>query len=131
MTPTGGQTLRGKAFVASWQKGTEEKAVYMQRKTERKDELERLRRRYPGRGKEGKGRLLDEFCEHHGYERKYAIKLLQGGAAAVVTKPRPGPEPKYDPVQEVVERIWTGAEQLCGKRLAPALELWLPHYARH
>jgi len=30
-----------------------------------------------------------------------------------------------------VERIWTHAEQLCGKRLAPALELWLPHYARH
>ena len=51
----------------------------MQRKTERKDELERLRRRYAGRAKEGKSRLLDEFCEHHGYERKYAIKLLQGG----------------------------------------------------
>ena len=103
----------------------------MQRKTERNDELERLRRRYAGRAKEGKSRLLDEFCEHHGYERKYAIKLLQGGAAAVVVRSRPGPEPKYEPVQEVVERIWTGAEQLCGKRLAPALELWLPHYARH
>jgi hypothetical protein len=34
-------------------------------------------------------------------------------------------------VQEIVERIWSRAEQLCGKRLAPALELWLPHYARH
>ncbi|MGO8930022.1 MAG: hypothetical protein ACLQU3_24405 [Limisphaerales bacterium] len=49
----------------------------------------------------------------------------------MAARPRPGPEPKYEPVQEVVERIWTGAEQLCGKRLAPALELWLPHYARH
>ena len=105
--------------------------MYRQRKTERNDELERLRRRYAGRAKAGKGRLLDEFCEHHGYERKYAIKLLQGGAAAVVARSRPGPEPKYEPVQEVVERIWTGAEQLCGKRLAPALELWLPHYTRH
>ena len=105
--------------------------MYMQRKTERNDELERLRRRYAGRGKEGKGRLLDEVCEHYGYERKYAIKLLQGAGAATVAKPRPGPEPKYEPVQEVVERIWTRAEQLCGKRLAPALGLWLPHYARH
>jgi hypothetical protein len=105
--------------------------MYMQRKTERNDELERLRRRYAGRAKAGKGRLLDEFCEHHGYERKYAIKLLQGGAGAVVARSRPGPEPKYEPVQEVVERIWSGAEQLCGKRLAPALGLWLPHYARH
>jgi hypothetical protein len=43
----------------------------------------------------------------------------------------PGPEPKYGAVQEVVTRIWTCAEQVCGKRLAPALELWLPHYTRH
>ena len=88
----------------------------MQRSTERNEQLERLRRRYAGRGKEGKSRLLDEFCEHYGYERKYAIKLLQGGAAAVAPRLRLGPEPKYEPVQEVVERIWTGAEQLCGKR---------------
>jgi hypothetical protein len=37
----------------------------MQRKSKRNDELERLRRRYAGLAKEGKGRLLDEFCEHH------------------------------------------------------------------
>jgi len=103
----------------------------MQRMTERTHQLERLRRRYAGRGKAGKGRLLDEFCEHHGYERKYAIKLLQGPGSRAVAVPRPGPEPKYEPVQEVVERIWTRAEQLCGKRLAPALGLWLPHYGRH
>ena len=112
------------------QKDTEEKAVYMQRKTERNEELERLRRRYAGRAKAVKGRLLDEFCEHHGYERKYAIKLSRaapgrGGDAA------PCAGAGVEPVQEVVERIWTGAEQFCGKRLAPALELWLPHYARH
>jgi hypothetical protein len=131
MTPKGGQKLRENPYVASRQKDTEQKAMYMQRKTERSDELERLRRRYGGRGKAGKGRLLDEFCEHHGYERKYAIKLLRGAAAGAGARPRPGPEPRYEPVQEVVERIWAGAEQLCGKRLAPALGLWLPHYARH
>lgn len=103
----------------------------MQRLTERDEQLERLRRRYAGRGKAGKSRLLDEFCEHYGYERKYAIKLLQDPPARPESRPRPGPEPKYEPVQEVVERIWGAAEQLCGKRLAPALELWLPHYARH
>jgi hypothetical protein len=32
---------------------------------------------------------------------------------------------------EVVERIWGATGQLCGKRLAPALGLWLPHYERH
>lgn len=118
-------------FVASREKDTEKKGMHMQRMTERNDELERRRRRYAGRGKEGKSRLLDEFCEHHGYERKYAIKLLQAGAPRPGGGPRPGPEPKYEPVREVVERIWRGAEQVCGKRLAPALALWLPHYARH
>jgi hypothetical protein len=103
----------------------------MQRITERTEQLERLCRRYAGRGKEGKSALLDEFCEHYGYERKYAIKLLGGARSAGESRERPGPGPKYEPVLEVVERIWTQAEQLCGKRLAPALELWLPHYGRH
>lgn len=105
--------------------------MYMQRTTERTDQLKRLRQRYAGRGKEGKGALLDEFCEHYGYERKYAIKLLRAGPPVAQTRERPGPEPKYEPVLEVVERIWGRAEQLCGKRLAPAIKLWLPHYARH
>jgi len=58
--------LGKKPFVASREKDTEKKGMYMQRMTERNDELERLRRRYAGRGKAGKSRLLDEFCEHHG-----------------------------------------------------------------
>ena len=45
---------------------------------ERKEQLERLRQRYAGRALEGRSRLLDEFCEHYDYERKYAIKLLRG-----------------------------------------------------
>lgn len=103
----------------------------MKKSSCREDELERLRRRYEGRGKEGKTRMLDEFCEQYGYERKHAIKLLgdqlprgKGGARA-------GAEPVYEPVREVIENIWQCSEQLCGKRLAPALELWLPHYGKH
>lgn len=103
----------------------------MQRMTERNEQLERLRRRYAGRGREGRSRLLNEFCEQYGYERKYAIKLLQQGVARAPVRPRPGPEPRYEPVREIVERIWGCAEQLCGKRLAPALDLWLPYYPKH
>jgi hypothetical protein len=40
--------------------------------------LPKVRTRYEKRGREGKTRLLDELCEDHGYERKYAIKLLNG-----------------------------------------------------
>jgi hypothetical protein len=103
----------------------------MKRSTDRNLHLERLRQRYAGRAKEGRGRLLDEFCEQYGYERKYAIKLLRAHPQAIQRPGRPGPEPKYEAVQEIVERIWNCAEHLCGKRLAPALELWLPHYQRH
>src|SRR5215472_251220 len=101
----------------------------MQRKLDRKEQLAVYRRRYQGRGLEGKGRLLDEFCEHYGYERKYAIKLLgRTVGPALGQRSRPGPEPRYGPVLEVVERVWAAAEQLCGKRLVEALPLWVPHY---
>jgi hypothetical protein len=104
----------------------------MQRKVERKEQLAVYRRRYQGRETEGKSRLLDEFCEHYGYERKYAIKLLGGEVSPVrIKRSPPGPEPKYRAILEMVEQVWTSAEQLCGKRLVEALPLWLPHYERH
>ncbi len=104
----------------------------MQRKLDRREQLALYRQRYQGRGTEGKSRLLDEFCEHYGYERKYSIKLLGGTVDGVVTKHSPpGPEPRYEPIVEVIEQVWTAAEQLCGKRLVRALPLWLPHYERH
>jgi hypothetical protein len=40
--------------------------VKMHRELDWKEQMERLRRRYEGRGKEGRTRLLDEFCEHYG-----------------------------------------------------------------
>jgi hypothetical protein len=104
----------------------------MQRKLDRKEQLAVYRRRYQGRAMRGKSRLLDEFCEHYGYERKYAIKLLGGAMAPMISKRSPpGPEPKYRAILEVVEQVWRAAEQLCGKRLVEALPLWLPHYERH
>ena len=48
----------------------------MAKTIEREQQLQRLRQRYGGRGKAGKTRLLDEFCEQHSYSRKHAIKLL-------------------------------------------------------
>ena len=36
------------------------------------------RRRYAGRGRQGRGRLLDEVCAICGVSRKHAIKLMGG-----------------------------------------------------
>jgi hypothetical protein len=98
---------------------------------DRNQQLERLRERYARRHKDGKSRMLDELCEQHGYSRKHAIKLLGHWLPKPKGSSPPGPEPRYGPVREVLEDIWRAAEQLCGKRLAPALPLWLPHYAKH
>ena len=103
----------------------------MHRKLDRNEELQKWRWRYDQRAKPGKGRLLDEFCEPYGFSRKHAIKLLGQGLPVRRTGRRSGPRPKYEPIAEVVGRIWRAAEQLCGKRLACALPLWLPHYQRH
>ncbi len=103
----------------------------MPNQLDREPELQRLRERYARRDKDGKSRILDELCEQHGYSRKHAIKLLGDTLPQPKDSPPPGPEPRYRPMREVIENVWQAAEQLCGKRLAPALPLWLPHYAKH
>ncbi|HTV54445.1 MAG TPA: hypothetical protein VMI06_05970 [Terriglobia bacterium] len=75
--------------------------------------------------------MLDELCHDYHYERKYAIKLLRGKLPAPSGRKKPGPSRQYAAIEPVVRTIWLAAEQPCGKRLAPALELWLPHYERH
>lgn len=92
--------------------------------------LGKLQARYARRDREGRGLMLDELCEDFGFERKYAIRLLRGGVPAPSGRPRPGPERQYESIEPVVREIWLAAEQPCGKRLAPALALWLPHYER-
>jgi hypothetical protein len=103
----------------------------MTKELKRAEELNRWQERYERRNRQGRSRMLDEFCEQYGYERKYAAKLLADQLPEAKGVGRSGPESRYQPLVEVVERIWSAAEQLCGKRLACALELWLPHYERH
>jgi len=44
-----------------------------------KEDTEKMRRRYGGkRGREARSRLLDEFVEMTGWERKHANKVLLG-----------------------------------------------------
>ena len=96
----------------------------------REEVLQTMRERYAGRGRKGRTKLIDEFCELCGYERKYAIKLLRGQRREFGRKvSKSGSKPKYgDEERAVLKRIWLAAEQPCGKRLKAALTLWLPHY---
>jgi hypothetical protein len=95
----------------------------------RDEQLEQLRRRYQQRGNQGKARILDELCDLYGNHRKYAIRSMTKTLVSP-RRPPPGPEPRYEPIREVVETIWSAGEQPCGKRLVPMLALWLPHYQK-
>ena len=78
----------------------------------KKEVLAVMRLRYAGRGREGRSRLLDEFCELCGCERKYAIKLLRGQRGREgKAKRRSGAKPKYGPAERaVLKAIWLGCD---------------------
>ena len=100
--------------------------------TSRGEVLAQARARYEKRGKEGRSRLLDEVCVLCGYERKYAIKVLGGKRPIGGSGVRRGGSPaRYGAAErEVIKAIWLTAEQPCGKRLKPTLELWLPYHEK-
>lgn len=87
--------------------------------------------RYKRAGKACKTRLLDEVCEVCGYERKHAIKLLNGSLKP--SRGRRGRKSEYgDPeFAKVLKTLWLRSGQLCGKRLKQAMPHWLKHYEKH
>lgn len=73
--------------------------------------------------------ILNEFCRNTGYNRKYAIRLLNGPA------PDPRPQrtrrgrrsPTYSPgVITVLGAVWEAAGYPCAVRLKALLPLWMP-----
>lgn len=91
-----------------------------------------MRERYVRRGREARSKLIDEVIELCGYNRKYAIKLLNGKLPIAEGKRRSGgPRKRYgEEERAVLKQIWLTAEQPCGKRLKAAIAPWLPHYER-
>ena len=81
--------------------------------------LPKQQARYARRNREGKSRMLDELCEDHQYERKYAIKLLRGSLPGPTGRPHPGPEPQYGLIEPIVREIWLGGAGRATLRQAP------------
>jgi len=75
-----------------------------------------------------RGGLLDEFCVTTGYNRKYAIRLLNGPAPE---KQRPrrvrGRQPRYGKkVMAVLMAVWEAAGYPWSVRLKALLPNWMP-----
>jgi hypothetical protein len=91
------------------------------------DYLKAIYSRYHKVSKPLRARILDEFCKVCGYNRKYAIRVLNGPA------PEPfKPKPKarrctYGPkLISSLAAIWEAAGYPCSVRLKALLPLWLP-----
>ena len=98
-------------------------------KNERQAYLKAIRLRYRRARKKAKVGILNEFCSVCGYNRKYAIRLLNQ-RAKTSKKRRTGPKPIYASAEllTALKRIWFSSDQMCSKKLKAAIPLWLPFY---
>ena len=97
----------------------------------RQEVVDRLRSKYPSAGRPYRRRLIDELCSVGGYERKYAIKMLNGQRPGPRGRRHGGSRPRYGPTElQVIAAIWKLGDYPCGKRLRAMLPLWLPAYER-
>lgn len=87
-----------------------------------------IKRRYKKADRKKKTMILADFCEDFGYNRKYAIRVLN--QKLMRPKKRPGPKKVYDPKEllKPLKQIWFATDQMCSKRLKAALHAWLPFY---
>ena len=84
--------------------------------------------RYRKASKEIKQIILNEFCSNTGYNRKYAIRKLNGptpGKTNTIHRRRRkhtyGPE-----VLSILSAVWEAAGYPCSARLKALIKLWLP-----
>lgn len=77
--------------------------------------------------------ILDEFCANTGYNRKYAIRLLNGPAPERARPPvRRRRTPRYSPAAIVVlAQLWEAAGCPWSVRLKALVSLWRPWIEKH
>ena len=95
--------------------------------------LSSYRKRYQKARREGRSKLLDEFCAMTGYHRKYAISLLgRPPDETVPSGPRRRRGASYGAsVARVLEQVWARAGYPWSVRLKAMLPQWLPWARRH
>ncbi|HXY07841.1 MAG TPA: transposase family protein [Terriglobales bacterium] len=84
--------------------------------------------RYHKSARPAKKLMLDEFCRNTGYNRKYAIRRLNGAPPGrEPERPRPARRPSYGhQVLMILAAIWEAAGYPWSVRLKALLPEWLP-----
>ena len=84
--------------------------------------------RYREAKKSEKGKILDELCDLHGYNRKYLVQIFNfHERRKYIRRGRKTKYPKKVLLLPLV-RIWLATNQMCSKKLKAALPQWLPFY---
>lgn len=98
-------------------------------KREKTAYLEAIRERYRKADRQGKKRILDEFCQVCAYHRKHAIRLLRRRRRRPA-KGRVGRKPQYHSPDflRCLKELWLATDQMGSKTFKAALPLWLPFY---
>ncbi|MBN4055142.1 transposase family protein [bacterium AH-315-K03] len=98
----------------------------------RKELLMSVRENYNQASWADKNKVLDGFVTMSGYDRKYAIKLLNSSAEPKPAKTiRPTRTVYDDQVKQALITIWYAANQICSKRLVPFLPELVEALERH
>lgn len=100
-------------------------------KRSKREYLEAIKLRYQEASRGEKSSILNEFCKTCGYNRKYAIRVLNRGAPEEHHRKRsPGRTKKYDHpvIREFLMATWKAANLPCSKRLKEMIPVWLPLY---
>lgn len=83
--------------------------------------LQRIRREYLAAGRARKDKLLNSLIEATGYNRKYAITLLNQAPTARPIRRRTRRSKFGSDVIDAVCQLWRAANGICAKRLLPFL----------
>jgi len=106
---------------------------YRMKTTSRRDYLQKIYQRYRRAGKDQKQHILDEFCTNCGYNRKYAIRLLNGGPPEAKPEKPPRRRRKVSygaQVISILQAVWEAADYPWSVRLKALLPLWMPWIRR-
>jgi hypothetical protein len=99
----------------------------------RREYLRSIYDRYQRASRADKGMILEEFCKVCGYNRKYAVWLLNRPLPKVaVRKRRVSRSPTYSQAMvRILAKAWEASGYLCSQRLKEALVHWVPWIRQH
>jgi len=103
-------------------------------KRSKREYLQEIYGRYKKAEKDEKQKILDEFCNVCGYNRKYAIRKLNQVPSLEINsnKKRAGPKRKYhtEGIIKFIKTLWIRTNLICSERLKACIPIWIQWYKK-